>query len=200
MIVVVEGISACGKSRYAARFGGRHVVAEHGRVAGAPERDAAPEAAARFWAGKNEERWHAALAVEAATGLAVCDTDPLKLHYIWSLWRIGAAPEAQWRAELAATRESFAAGRIGFADAYFVKRIDPEVARRQRDGDLTRTRRHFDLHVRLQEPLLAWYEAINAVLPRRVMFDFPPDPAPEPAEASKRYDIGLFDAFVERLR
>lgn len=197
MIVVVEGISACGKSRYAASFGARHVVAEHGRVAGAPDRDADPEAVGRFWAGKNEERWRAALAVEGATGLAVCDTDPLKLHYIWSLWRIGAAPEARWRAELVATRDSFAAGRIGFADTYFVKPIDPEVARRQRDGDPARTWRNFDLHVRLQEPLLDWYGAIDAVLPGRVTFDFPADPAP--TEAGKCYDITLFDAFVARL-
>lgn len=197
MIIVVEGISACGKSRFATSFGDRHVVAEHGRVTGAPDRAAYPEAAGRFWAGKNEERWRAALAAEAATGLAVCDTDPLKLHYIWSLWRIGAATETQWHAELAATRESFAAGRIGFADAYFVKRIDPEVARRQRDGDPTRTRRHFDLHVRLKEPLLAWYEAIDAVLPGRVTFDFPAHPAP--TETGTCYDIALFDAFVARL-
>lgn len=197
MIVVVEGISASGKSRFAAGFGPAHVVAEHGRIAGVPD----GEAAALFWADRNEERWRTALAVERATGLAVCDTDPLKLHYVWTLWRIGAAPERDWLAQLAAARRSFAAGRIGFANAYCVRRIDPAQARRRRDGDPTRTRRNFDLHVRLQAPLLAWYAAIDAVLPGRVRFDFPAGAAfgVEGAGDEARYDLARFDAFVARL-
>lgn len=197
MIVVIEGISASGKSRYAAGFDSVHVVAEHGRITDVP----GGVAAGQYWAGKNEERWRAALAVERATGLAVCDTDPLKLHYIWSLWQIGAASEQDWLAQLAATRLSFAAGRIGFANAWCVRRIDPAQARRRRDGDPFRARRNFDLHVRLQAPLLAWYAAIDAVLPGRVRFDFPSHAGfgTAGAEDEARYDLARFDAVLARL-
>jgi hypothetical protein len=37
----------------------------------------------------------AARAMERSSGIAVCDTDPLKLHYVWSLGQIGVASNAQ---------------------------------------------------------------------------------------------------------
>jgi hypothetical protein len=49
MIVVVEGISASGKSTWCARHGGSHVVPENGTIAGAPDRVADPTGAAAFW-------------------------------------------------------------------------------------------------------------------------------------------------------
>ncbi|MGI4875607.1 MAG: hypothetical protein ACRYFX_31005 [Janthinobacterium lividum] len=202
MILVVEGISASGKSTWCAQHPGRHLVPETGRLAAAPDRDAEPEAAAAFWASQNAARWQAALAVEHASGLAICDTDPLKLHYAWSLWQLGAAPEAHWRQELAATRQHFRQQRIGFADAYFIKEIDPAQAHRQRAGDPTRSRRNFDLHLRLQPALLAWYAALGAVLPGRVQYTLPavgvvPQVAGLPTLL--RYDVGLLDQAMSLL-
>jgi hypothetical protein len=49
-------------------------------------------------------RWQAACAIERSRGVAVCDTDPIKLHYIWSPWQIGVAAERVWQAEHVATR------------------------------------------------------------------------------------------------
>jgi hypothetical protein len=40
----------------------------------------------------NSQRWRAARLLEHQTGLAVCASDPLKLHYSWCLSRIGAGP------------------------------------------------------------------------------------------------------------
>ncbi|RYF05943.1 MAG: hypothetical protein EOO77_27670, partial [Oxalobacteraceae bacterium] len=108
MIVVVEGISASGKSTWCARHSGSHVVPENGRIAGAPDRFADPTGEAAFWAERNIDRWQAALAVERATGHALCDTDPLKLHYVWCLCRVGEASERDWSLELAATRQTIA--------------------------------------------------------------------------------------------
>jgi len=173
MIVVVEGISAVGKSTWCRRHAPDQAVPETGPVAAAPDRRAAPLQAADFWASHNARRWAAARAMESATGLAVCDTDPFKLHYVWSLWQIGEASEAGWQAERDASRALFAEQRLGFADRYYVKTLDPVIARRQRDGDPGRARRQFDLHVRLQDPLVAWYRAIAAVLPASVVFAFP---------------------------
>ncbi|PZQ17418.1 MAG: hypothetical protein DI564_06335 [Rhodanobacter denitrificans] len=203
MIVVIEGISAAGKTAWCRRHAADRCVPETGPIAGAPDRDADPHAAARFWAAANARRWQAALALERTSGYAVCDTDPLKLHYVWSLWRIGAATEAQWRAECAAAREQIAARRLGFADRYYVRAIDTDQARRQRDGDPTRTRRNFDLHLRLQAPLMAWYETLARVLPGRVQFDWPDAGELEADSAAApdplRYALDRFDALVAAL-
>lgn len=203
MIVVIEGISAAGKTSWCRRHAAGRCVPETGPVGGAPDRATDPHAAARFWAAANARRWQAALALESASGCAVCDTDPLKLHYVWTLWRIGAATEAQWRAECTATREQIAAQRLGFAGRYCVRAIDADQARRQRDGDPTRTRRHFELHLRLQAPLIDWYRTLASVFPDRVQFDWPdtgefeadPAAAPDPL----RYALDRFDALVAAL-
>ena len=165
MILVVEGISASGKTTWCTRHGGPHVIAEHGRLDGVPERASDPVAAAVFWAERNVDRWQAALAMEARAQWAVCDSDPLKLHYLWCLWQIGEASTNDWLTELDATRDTVAQGRIGFADAYIVGRIDPQLARQRARADSTRRRSNFELHVRLQQALLTWYAAIEHVLP-----------------------------------
>ncbi|HEY1985895.1 MAG TPA: hypothetical protein VGG85_10815, partial [Terracidiphilus sp.] len=48
-----------------------------------------PVGAARFWVEQGARRSMAARAMERSSGIAVCDTDPLKLHYVWSLGQIG---------------------------------------------------------------------------------------------------------------
>src|SRR5947207_7549943 len=153
MILVVEGISASGKTTWCAKHGGEHIVSENGRLPGVPDRARDPLGAAIFWAERNADRWQAALAIESKTSWAVCDTDPLKLHYIWCLWQIGEAEERDWRLELEATRQTVCDGRVGFADCYIVGQIDPQVARMRAHADMTRRRRQFDLHVRLQAAL-----------------------------------------------
>jgi hypothetical protein len=200
MIIVVEGISASGKTTWCEAFGQGHIVPENGPADRCLPANADERIAAGFWTDRNVARWSAALAAEQETGLAVCDTDPLKLHYSWSLWRIGEGSEQAWRLEAETMRAAMAGRRIGFADAYVVGRIDAEIARRRRDGDATRTRRNFDLHVRLQEPLLAWYRAMSTVLPDRVELRFPDRlPAPAPLAPGERYDVARFDLFIQTL-
>jgi hypothetical protein len=199
MIIVVEGISASGKTSWCARQPRVHVIDENIGLAG-PDRAAEPLAAARFWADAGARRWTRAEALAAETGLAICDTDPLKLHYIWTLWRIGAAPLAHWQQECAATRAAIAERRLGFADAWAVKPIDPALARAQRAGDAGRARRNFDLHLRLQPALLEWYENLSALLPGRVTFGLAESGTLPAATANpQRHDIDLFDRFVASL-
>jgi hypothetical protein len=200
MIVVIEGISACGKSSWCSSHANGHVVAENARN-DAPDRASAPAEAVAFWVRRNRDRWQSAIEIDSATGLAICDTDPLKLHYTWCLWKIGEATEVNWRLELAATREVFARKQIGFADLYYIGIIEPAVARQRKQTDLTRSRRNFELHVRLQPGLIDWYEALRAVLPGQVFFGFPdarPATAP-PSSESRRYDLATFDNFIARL-
>jgi hypothetical protein len=200
MIIVIEGISASGKSHWCSSHANGHVVAENGRIDG-PDRARAPAEAAAFWVRRNLDRWQAAIEMDNSTALAICDTDPLKLHYIWCLWKIGEAREADWHLELAATRETFAQKQIGFADLYYIGVIEPAVARQRKQADPTRSRRNFELHVRLQPALIAWYEALSAVLSGQVFFGFPDSrPATAPtAAASRRYDLAAFDNFIARL-
>ncbi|MGH2386427.1 MAG: hypothetical protein ACRDGB_15450 [Candidatus Limnocylindria bacterium] len=89
---------------------------------GGPSGDPPPEAraAAQFWAENGAARWEKAVATERQAGIAVCDTDPLKLHYAWSLWQIGAGSESEFRQQAVAYREMVVDRRIGFADAYIV--------------------------------------------------------------------------------
>ncbi|WP_257015987.1 hypothetical protein [Rhodococcus sp. ACS1] len=51
--------------------------------------------------------------MEDATGVAVCDSDPLKLHYSWCLAAVGAEPVTRFEHELAAVRQMFAQRRLG---------------------------------------------------------------------------------------
>jgi len=98
------------------------------------DRKSQPEtglAAARYWTNWNTKRWNDALTTERTAGHAVCDTDPLKLHYSWCLFQAGFAPQSQWELQCQTSRQAFLERKLGFADAYFVKIIDPTIARRQ---------------------------------------------------------------------
>ncbi len=131
--------------------------------------------------------------MEHAKGLAVCDTDPLKLHFSWALWQVGEAPEAEWLAQLAFTREAIRNRRLGFADRYLFKRIDPLVAQHQRDRDAARPLPNFGLHLRLHNSLTRWYETIAKVMPERLSWELPQTLPPIETTANPhRYDLALF--------
>lgn len=198
MIVVVEGISASGKTWWCAQHAGGHVIAETGRVRGAPDSVADPAGAAVYWADRNVERWQAALLLEGSAGPVVCDTDPLKLHYAWCSWQLGLATEAAWRLALGATRAAIAAHRIGFADLYLVADIPPEIARMRVAQDHGRRRRNFAVHARMQPALLVWYSVIGAALPGRVRFGLP-ESMPSLQVTDPRYDLQVFDRIVAAL-
>ncbi|MEL7517424.1 MAG: hypothetical protein AAFN48_00560 [Pseudomonadota bacterium] len=172
MIVVIEGISAAGKSTYARSLGAATWVPEFAEQGVPPGPDRPAQERAAYWIAHNERRFARALAVEAQHGFAICDTDPFKSHYDWCMARAGFTTMDVFEAAMPMARESFAAGRLGFADLYMVKRIEPEVARRQKEGDPTRTRRRFEMHLALQPHLLAWFEALAKVLPGQVEFGF----------------------------
>lgn len=203
MLIVVEGISAAGKTTWCRKHASGFTVSETGPRDDAPDDPTLnPAAGARFWVEQGERRWQAACAIERLRGVAVCDTDPIKLHYIWSLWQIGVAAERVWQAEHVVTRDAIADGRIGFADAYLVKPIDPQRARRQRDADPTRSRRNFELHVKLLEPLMTWYRALETVLPGAVTWELPEDGIARMPEQRDRSTgvIQIFDQMIDILK
>lgn len=88
-------------------------------AAGADQREY-PREAAGFWAQRNSARWEQALRIEQASGIAVCDSDPFKLHYPWTLWRTGHAHRTAWTIALEASQPFFDTGRLGLADLILV--------------------------------------------------------------------------------
>lgn len=89
MIVAVEGPSAAGKTTWCKRHYPNRTVWEVPPTPDAPDRRVDPTGAEDYWAGQNSDRWRKALELEEKYGLAICDTDPFKLHYAWCLRQLG---------------------------------------------------------------------------------------------------------------
>jgi hypothetical protein len=161
----------------------------------------APAEQAAFWCEVNTRRWLQAEHQERGSGLAVCDDDPLKLHYAWSLARIGELSWQHWQAEIDVHRRAVADGKLGFADLILVSTPTEEELRRRRDADPVRRRRNFDLHVRLIEPLRQWYQAVERVGAAQVLWGLPTAglPAKLPPPKDNRCDIDVYDAVLAAL-
>jgi hypothetical protein len=197
VITVVEGPSAAGKSSHVSAFQRELVVSENPGHA-KPDETASLEEESRFWVRQNEIRWDQALKREAVYELAVCDTDPLKLHYAWTLTRAGAASTAdEFERQLRLTRDAITQRSLGIADLIACVVPSEAILRERRASDSTRRRRNFEMHVRLAGPLEEWYSALEATDPGRVIWDWPDKTCP-PGRRS-RYDVDLFDAWMARL-
>jgi hypothetical protein len=206
MIVVVEGISAAGKTTFCRRFGRRWVpeFPAQGQVPGLSD-PAGVHAA--YWVEHNVRRFQAALEVEAEHGFAICDTEPWKSHFDWSMARAGFKTMEVFDAAIPIARKAISEQRLGFGGRYYVKRIPPLVARAQKEADSTRSRRNFEMHLALQPHLLDWFNALSDVLPGRVSFSFPKyetllaeltNHQARDSE-SRRFEVSVLDALLERL-
>ena len=101
------------------------------------------------------------------------------------------------------TRKLVEERRLGFADVVLVAEVDAETLNERRRNDPTRSRRSFELHVRLIEPLLLWYRTLGQLSAGRVELELPASglnsadlaigPRPD------RYDLSLFDRLVSSL-
>ena len=202
VIVVVEGPSGAGKTTWCVRHGGAQALLE-----ALPDHSTVPadeEAAARFWVERNVARWQQVRERERRDGLVVVDTDPFKLHFVWTLWTAGRTSEREWQLQRDAAREAFAAGRYGLADLFFVSDVDAAPLRARHDVDTTRTRSNFETHMLLRDSLLRWYGAIDALEPGRVIFGLPdPGLAPQLLALDPRRERSgteLFDRLVASLQ
>jgi hypothetical protein len=201
VIIVVEGPSGAGKTTWCRTHAGANALLEslpdHATV------PAEPQAAARFWVERNVARWTEVLAREARDGLVVVDTDPFKLHFVWTLLQTGQVSEVEWTMQREAARDAFASGRYALADVFLVSDVDVDTLRARREGDPSRTRSNFERHVRLRDTLLRWYGAIDRLEPGRVIFGLPADGiAPELIAKGKRATRSgpeLFDHLMREL-
>ena len=201
MIIVVEGASGAGKTTWCRTHAGANALLE-----AVPDHSTVPiepEAAARFWVERNVARWQEVLEREGRDGLVVVDTDPFKLHFVWTLLRGGQVSEAAWTMQRDVARDAFAAGRYALADVFLVSDVDEATLRARRETDPSRTRRNFERHVLLRDSLLRWYRAIDRVEPGRVLFGLPADGiTPDllaKGERVTRSGLELFDHLMGEL-
>ena len=201
MIIVVEGPSGAGKTTWCRTHGGANALLE-----ALPDHAAVPtepRAAARFWVERNVGRWRDVLDREARDGLVVVDTDPFKLHYVWTLFQSGQASKMDWDIQRDVARDAFATGSYALADLFLVSDVDDATLRARRDADPTRTRRNFERHVRLRDSLLRWYRAIDRLEPGRVVFGLPDSGiTPEllaKGRRTRRSGSELFDKLLDEL-
>jgi hypothetical protein len=201
VIIVVEGPSGAGKTTWCRTHAGANALLEalpdHATV------PTEPEAAARYWVERNTARWQEVLDREARDGLVVVDTDPFKLHFVWTLFKTGQVSEVEWTMQRDAARDAFAAGRYALADVFLVSNVDDATLRARRDADPLRTRRNFERHVLLRDALLRWYSAIDQLEPGRVVFGLPADGiGPDllgKGKRATRSGLGLFDHLMKEL-
>src|SRR5688572_2779136 len=148
MLIVVEGVSAAGKTTLPSQFA-PGVVGEP--TAPDPAQGSSAAEIGQYWSDRHAERWQRALELEIAHGTACFDCDPLKIHFAWTQSQIGRDTREEWIASVQATRRHLVDRRIGFADR--VVFLDPpvEVIRRQKENDATRRRGNFELHISLYE-------------------------------------------------
>jgi hypothetical protein len=201
VIIVVEGASGAGKTTWCRTHAGPNALLEalpdHAIV------PSEPQAAARFWVERNVARWEQVLAREARDGLVVVDTDPFKLHFVWTLLRSGQISEVEWTMQRDAARDAFASRRYALADVFLVSDVDDATLRARRDADPSRTRTNFERHVLLRDSLLRWYRAIDRLEPGRVVFGLPAEGiTPELIARGKRArqsGLELFDELMKEL-
>ncbi len=199
VIVAVEGPSAVGKTTWC-REHASVLVEEYSPTGVEPDGlDAAYQAA--YWVGVNSGRWRAAVDLESRSGTAICDSDPLKLHYSWSLARVGAAPWSRFEHEFTQARCAFASGNLGFADLVLISIPATAILQAQCDADTSRRRKNFALHSTLAEPLRSWYKAVEALEPGRVVWGLPANglPRSSPAPRVRRSDPALLDQLMHLL-
>jgi hypothetical protein len=201
MIIVVEGPSAAGKSTWVAAHCEPATIVSEATSGPAPDRAIDPDGAAAHWAMISAARWHAASRAERQTGTAVCDSDPFKLHYVWSLWQTGHTGRRQWHAELSATRQLFAQHRLGIADLILIEIPDRATLAARRQEDPTRRRRNFGLHAQLAGPLRDWYHAVEQLDPARVRWELPATGIPHITLSQRpdRTGTDAFDALISGL-
>ncbi|NNE48117.1 MAG: hypothetical protein HKN37_15810 [Rhodothermales bacterium] len=195
MIVVVEGVSAAGKTTWSSLQPPEQVVLEaiplSATLASSHDR-------ASHFVDLHVRRWCNALDAEQSCGIAICDTDPFKLHYAWCELRAGLCSVSDWQNALAAHRRAFHENRLGLADAVVFLNPAESIIRHRRATDLTRRRRRFEKHFSFLPWLVEWYKAIDRVEPGRVFSGVDAE-MPSVAIRQQRSGVEVFDAFLAEL-
>ncbi len=205
MIICLEGPSAVGKTTTCS------ALAKQSNIYVVPEVNALfvrpAEASPDWYLERQAERWEMAQKQSAAHRLAVLDGDVFQpLWYNWAYDFVG------WQ-DLEALSEFFRplieAGTSGFPDYYFRLSVNEGELRRRKEADQTRTRRNFDVHLKLIQAQARYFDVLSRLAPgmvRRIeaesveanlrsIQNTVAAPASSPVNA-----LSLFDGLVDWLR
>ena len=203
MIVIVEGLSAAGKTTWCQKHYPEHTLEEVPPGRDEPNRERKPRMAAEFWQTKNAARWARAEAIEAEKGLVICDTDPCKLHYSWCLFRLGELTKEDWFYEVDVARGYFERSELGIGDLMLIGEADQSGLAKRKEADSSRRRRYFDLHRQFGPLLREWYGAVSQLDPRRVVWELPPHGLTDEqlllGQQSSRTGADVFDRLISYL-
>jgi hypothetical protein len=160
-IIAIEGASAVGKSTVC-----RILEAEFGftRIPEVNELYSRGRDASSNWYFERQiDRWRMACEVSSTGRSAVLDGDPFQpVWYNWIFPDCGLQPMAE---VIGFYREKVNAGMIGCPDKYYVLTSTESELRRRKASDQRRSRRNFEKHLRLIQPQLAYFAAINNSAP-----------------------------------
>jgi thymidylate kinase len=164
-VICLEGPSAVGKTSLAA------ALARAADAAVVPESNGAPppgvEQRAWFLA-QHVAAWARALTLAGRAPLVVLDGDPFK--GLWFDWIFAAGGAPALDAVIEAHANEVARGALGFPDLYVLLGATEVQLRQRRADDSTRSRRHFETHLRLVEPQRRYFVALADAAPGRVLW------------------------------
>jgi deoxyadenosine/deoxycytidine kinase len=166
-ILCLEGASAVGKSTTCKELSKRYgafVVEEVAFLFRKPNLE--DHELVQWLLERQVERWKIAVNKLNDHDLVILDGDHFK---IWYSWIYGFQSEnldffKSYFRNLILSKD------IGFPDSYVVLTINEEELRRRKANDLTRKRGNFEKHLRLIEPQIRFFRAINQYMPDYIQF------------------------------
>ena len=156
-IICIEGASAVGKSAVC-----RILEAEFGftRIPEVNELYPRSSEESPVWYFERQiDRWKMAYDVSSMGGSAILDGDPFQpVWYNWIFPDIGLQPISE---VIRFYHEKVSGGIIRFPDKYYLLTTSELELRRRKESDQIRSRRNFEIHLRLIKPQIAYFAAMN---------------------------------------
>jgi hypothetical protein len=136
-----------------------------------PELDASaappPGRAAAWFVERHAGRWRLARKLADGASFAVLDGDPFK--GLWYNWVYAGEGWEGVQTVARLYRAQVEAGSLAFPDLYVALTAGEDELRRRRVADASRSRRNFEKHLLMVEPLRRYYRALREADPARVI-------------------------------
>lgn len=156
-VICIEGASAVGKSNVC-----RVLEAEFGftRIPEVNELYSRSSEESPSWYFERQiDRWRMACDVSSIGGSAILDGDPFQpVWYNWIFPDLGLQPISE---VVRFYQEKVNSGIIRFPDKYYLLTASELELRRRKESDQNRSRKNFEKHLRLIEPQMAYFTAMN---------------------------------------
>ncbi|MCQ6557179.1 hypothetical protein [Paenibacillus mendelii] len=164
-IVCLEGTSAVGKSTTCKAFADRYdaYIVEETHFLFGPTKWQGMELVDWHLACQTK-RWEIALEMSKEYPYVLLDGDVFKLWYDW----VYGLDHSVFEYESNYFRSKLISGEISFPHCYIVLWAGESDLRNRKESDITRGRRLFDKHLKLVEPQIKFFSALNGLIPNYV--------------------------------